>query len=102
MFIVPKEEVVMVSEIQQEKSTEEHMVEYIESLQAIEEAMEPFKEQKRELRENYKENAWLSKDEISTATKAYRLLKNDTDLSALIDMCNSLKGKVKVVKNNES
>ena len=100
MFIVPnKEEVVVVAEVEQEKSTEAHMVEYIESLQAIEEAMEPFKEQKRELRENYKENAWLSKEEISLATKAYRLLKNDTDLSALIDMCNSLKTKVKVVKN---
>ena len=99
MFIVPKDEIVMMAEVEQEKSTEEHMVEYIESLQAIEEAMEPFKEQKRELRENYKENAWLSKDELSLAVKAYRLMKNDTDLSALIDMCNSLRGKVKVVSD---
>jgi len=86
----------MVAEVSEEKSTEQHMVEYIQSLQAIEEAMEPFKEQKRELKENYKENAWLSKEELSMAVKAYRLIKNDTDLSALIDMCNSLRGKVKV------
>ena len=91
-----RDQIVMVAEVSEEKSTEQHMVEYIQSLQAIEEAMEPFKEQKRELRENYKENAWLSKDEMSMAVKAYRLIKNDTDLSALIDMCNSLRGKVKV------
>jgi len=96
MFMTNREQIVMVAEVSEEKSTEQHMVEYIQSLQAIEEAMEPFKEQKRELRENYKENAWLSKDEMSMAVKAYRLIKNDTDLSALIDMCNSLRGKVKV------
>ena len=96
MFMTNREQIVMVAEVSEEKSTEQHMVEYIQSLQAIEEAMEPFKEQKRELRENYKENAWLSKEEMSMAVKAYRLIKNDTDLSALIDMCNSLRGKVKV------
>ena len=37
-----------------------------------------------------------SKEEMSMAVKAYRLIKNDTDLSALIDMCNSLRGKVRV------
>ena len=102
MFNIAKEPIVMMASIEEEKSTEQHMVEYIESLQALEEAMEPFKEQKRELRDNYKENGWLSKDEISLAVKAYRLLKNNTDLSALVDMCNSLKPKVNVkVGENE-
>ena len=99
MINANRDQIVMVAQVSEEKSTEEHMVEYIQSLQAIEEAMEPFKEQKRELKENYKDNAWLSKEDMSMAVKAYRLLRNDTDLSTLIDMCNSLKTTVKVVKD---
>ena len=94
-------QIVMVAEEGDYKTTEDHMVDYIESLQALEEAMEPFKEQKRELRKEYEENKWLSKEEMRMAIKAYRLLKNDTDLSALIDMCNSLQGKVKVAPNED-
>ena len=43
-------------------STEEkkrYVLEYIRSLVAIEEAMEPYKEQKRELRTEYREQGWL-------------------------------------------
>ena len=59
MINANRDQIVMVAQVSEEKSTEEHMVEYIQSLQAIEEAMEPFKEQKRELKENYKDNAWI-------------------------------------------
>ena len=45
--------------------TVEKMIEYIRSMKTIEDAMEPYKEQKRELREEYKEQGWLTKDEIS-------------------------------------
>ena len=75
------------------KSTEEHMADYIESLRVLEEEMEPFKEQKRELKTNYVENGWLTKGEISLAVKAYRLAKDDTDMSTLIDMVEALKKK---------
>jgi len=75
------------------KTTEEHMAEYIESMKAIEDAMEPYKDQKRDLRTNYVENGWLTKQDISLAVKAYRLAKDDTDLSALIDMVEALKKK---------
>ena len=75
------------------KSTEEHMADYIESMKALEDAMEPFKEQKRDLKANYVENGWLTKQEISLAVKAYRLAKDDTDMSVLIDMVEALKEK---------
>ena len=75
------------------KTTEEHMADYIESLRVLEEEMEPFKEQKRELKSNYVENGWLTKGEISLAVKAYRLAKDDTDMSTLIDMVEALKKK---------
>ena len=75
------------------KTTEEHMADYIDSLRVLEEEMEPFKEQKRDLKANYVENGWLTKGEISLAVKAYRLAKDDTDMSALIDMVEALKSK---------
>lgn len=75
------------------KTTEEHMADYIDSIRVLEEEMEPYKEQKRDLKANYVENGWLTKAEISLAVKAYRLAKDDTDMSALIDMVEALKGK---------
>ena len=64
---------------------EKRITDYIKSLAAIEEAMEPYKEQKRALKSNYVENGWLEKDEISMAVRAYRLIKTDTDIEQLID-----------------
>ena len=62
-----------------------YVKEYIRSLAAIEEAMEPYKEQKRSLKANYVENGWLEKEEISVAVKAYRLMKSDVDIEQLLD-----------------
>ena len=60
---------------------------------ALEEAMEPYKEQKRELKAEYVEEGWLTKQDISLAVKAYRLAKSETDMSELIDMVQSLRDK---------
>ena len=67
------------------------MADYIASMKAIEDAMEPYKEQKRELKSEYIENGWLTKEDISLTVKAYRLLKDDVDIAALIDVYESLK-----------
>ena len=48
----------------QKVSKEERIVDYIKSIAAIEEAIEPFKEQKKALKTNYVENGWLDKEEI--------------------------------------
>jgi len=71
------------SEEVQEK--EKRITDYIKSMCAIEEAMEPYKEQKRALKGNYVENGWLSKEEISLAVKAYRMVKGDVDIEQLMD-----------------
>ena len=76
-------EVAVVETIRDE--TVEKMIEYIRSMKTIEDAMEPYKEQKRELREEFKEQGWLTKEEISMAVKAYRLMKSDTDMEQLLD-----------------
>jgi len=64
---------------------EEKILNYVKSLTAVEEAMEPFKEQKRALKANYIENGWLSREEISMAVKALRLVNDNTDLEQLMD-----------------
>ena len=54
---------------------QEKMLDYVRSLNALEEAMEPYKGQKRELRKDFKDQGWLTRDEISMTTKAYRMMK---------------------------
>jgi len=64
---------------------EKRITDYIKSMATIEDAMEPYKEQKRALKGNYVENGWLSKEEISLAVKAYRMVKGDVDVEQLMD-----------------
>ena len=86
-----KEEIVMVASEEEQKTKEQHQADYIASMKALEDAMEPFKEQKRELKANYVENGWLTKEDISLTVKAYRLLKDDIDIGELIDMYDALR-----------
>ena len=90
MFDFDDNEVGIVEEVRDEKT--EKMIEYIRSLNAIEEAMEPYKEQKRELRKEYKEQEWLSKEEISMAVKAYRMMKSEVDIDQFTKVYNTLSG----------
>lgn len=87
--------IVVSQDLRETKSKEEHISDYIESLKAIEEAMEPYKEQKRELKKEYLEKKWLSKEDISLSVRALRLLKDEVDIGALIDMYDALKSKTK-------
>jgi hypothetical protein len=68
-------------------------LEYIRSLRTIEEAIEPYAEQKRELKVEFKEQGWLTGDEISLAVKAYRMLKDGQDIEDLTQMFNFLQGE---------
>lgn len=74
------------------KTKEQHMADYIKSVKALEDAMEPYKEQKRELKAEYIDSGWLTKEDVSLSVRAYRLLKNDVDMEALLDIYESLKG----------
>tara|TARA_R100000908_G_C3749560_1_gene144337 strand:+ start:764 stop:1072 length:309 start_codon:yes stop_codon:yes gene_type:complete len=70
---------------------EQKMLEYVRSLKALEDAMEPFKEQKRELKKDFKEQGWLTGDEISMTVKAYRMLKTkDFDFDEFSNVYESL------------
>jgi|TARA_R110002074_G_scaffold359000_1_gene531421 hypothetical protein len=72
------------------KEKQKYVKEYIRSLNAIEEAMEPYKEQRRELRSEYRENRWLDTDEIRAAVKAFRLYKGKINIDEVVDNYNLL------------
>ena len=62
-----------------------YVKEYIRSLAAIEECIEPYQEQKRELRTEFRENGWLNTDEIRAAVKAYRLFKQKYNIDEVVE-----------------
>ena len=76
-------------------SKEEHLSNYIKTFVAIEDAMEPFKEQRKDLRESYAENSWLSKEKMRLAVKAYRLYESETDMEVLTDYVNKCQRAVR-------
>ena len=88
MFPATENEIAIVQEVRDEKT--EKMIEYIRNLKAIEDAIEPYAEQKRELRKDFKDQGWLTKEEISMTVKAYRMMKKDTDIDQFVNIFNSL------------
>ena len=70
-----------------------YVKEYVRSLDAIEEAMEPYKEQKRDLRKEFRENGWLNTDEIRAAVKAYRLYKGKYNIDEIAENFRLLTGE---------
>ena len=73
-------------DITEEPTKEQYAVSYLKSMIAIEQAMEPYKEQKKDLRKEYIENGWLTRQDIWSAVKAFRLYEQDADMDDLNDM----------------
>ena len=92
-YLNMSEDVEIVGEVEarsEEEKKQEKMIEYIRSLRAIEDAMEPFKEQKRELKADFKENGWLTGEEISLTVKAYRMMKAEVDMDQFLSIYEGL------------
>jgi len=87
-MLFPENEIAIVEEVRDEKT--EKMIEYIKNLKTIEEAIEPYAEQKRELRKDFKQQGWLTGDEISMTVKAYRMMKKDVDIDKFVEVYESL------------
>ena len=72
-------------------SKEEHVKNYLKDLAETEAAMEPFKEHKRDMRKSYIEEGYLTKEEIWAAVKAYRMIKDEKDIDALVEAYDQVK-----------
>jgi hypothetical protein len=75
---------VMTGEVK--KTKEDRIREFIKGVATIEAAMEPYKDQRKDLRKNYIDNNWLTKEEMKSLMKAYRLRKDDSDIEQLLQM----------------
>ena len=71
----------------------QYVKEYIRSLSAIEDCIEPYQEQKRELRSEFRENGWLNTDEIRAAVKAYRLYKHKYNMDEIVENFEMISGQ---------
>lgn len=66
------------------RSKDELVIDFIKSMIAIEEAIEPYKEQRKDLKKQYKDNSWLDAKEQKRAIKALRLLRDGENMDALL------------------
>lgn len=71
----------------------QYVKEYIRSLKAIEDCIEPYQEQKRELRSEFRQNGWLNTDEIRAAVKAYRLFKGKVNIDEVVENFSIISGE---------
>ena len=72
---------------------QQYVKEYIRSLKAIEDCIEPYQEQKRELRSEFRNNGWLNTDEIRAAVKAYRLFKGKINIDEVVQNFEIISGE---------
>ena len=70
--------------------TKDYVVEFIKAFKFVEDEMEPYKEHKRDLRKNYVQNGWLSKDELRQAVRAYRMLQKGDDITQFTEYYDQL------------
>ena len=71
-------------------TTKDYIVEFIKAFKSVEDEMEPYKEHKRDLRKNYVQNGWLSKDELRQAVRAYRMLQKGDDITEFTEYYDQL------------
>ena len=71
-----------------------HVVRLIKSFKAIDSAILPYQEQRKELRKEYIENDWLTNEEISMVKKAYNAIKTQLDLDDLSSMMGIAKEEI--------
>ena len=88
-----KEKIAIVAEWADEetdKEEAEHMIDFIKSVKALEEAMAPFKDQLKDLKKNYKENEWLDAKQQRLAMKIHKMIQDEVDVADFVDLYNSI------------
>lgn len=62
---------------------EDHIINFIKAFHHYEQAMEPYKEGKRDLRNSYRDNDYLTTEEMQQAIRAFRFIQKDVDMDEL-------------------
>jgi predicted nuclease with TOPRIM domain len=71
-----------------------HVINLIKSYRAIDGAIQPYQDQRKELRTEYIENQWLNNNEISLVKKAYNAVKTKVDLEDLSSFMDIVKEEI--------
>jgi predicted nuclease with TOPRIM domain len=71
-----------------------HVINLIKSYRAIDGAIQPYQDQRKELRTEYIENQWLNNNEISLVKKAYNAVKTKVDLDDLSSFMDIVKSEI--------
>ena len=72
-----------------------HMIDFIKSMRELKQAMEPFKDQMKDLKQNYKEQEWLDSKQQKTAMSILRQIDDDVDLAEFVDLFQAINKQVK-------
>jgi len=98
MWNETKEQIVMVSEWNDDEVDKDeagHMIDFIKSMRELKQAMEPFKDQMKDLKQNYKEQEWLDSKQQKTAMSILRQIDDDVDLAEFVDLFQAINKQVK-------
>ena len=71
-----------------------HVINLIKSYRAIDGAIQPYQDQRKELRTEYIENQWLTNNEISLVKKAYNAVKTKVDMDDLSSFMEIVKSEI--------
>ena len=77
-----------------EKTNDDYIIDFIKAFKTVEEEMEPYKEHRRDLKKNYVDNGWLSKEELRFAVKAYRMMKSGDDFDQFTEIYEKIQKKI--------
>ena len=93
-----KDKIVMVAEwddSEVDKDEAGHMIDFIKSIKELNDAMQPYKDQLKDLKQNYKEQEWLDAKQQKMAMKIYRMIDDDIDLAEFVDLYQAVNKIVK-------
>lgn len=82
-------------EQQNNKSKEEHFLNLIQIIKEVEESIKPYKEHLKDTKRNYKENGWLTPEEIKIAGKVKSLIDGEIDLDQLVEIWHTIQGSTR-------
>ena len=67
------------------KTKEDRIKELVKSIREIQSSIEPYRESLKDLKKNYVQNGWLTKEELRLLLKAMRLLDEEIDIDEFVD-----------------
>ncbi len=81
--------------VEDKKTKEERVREFIKILKVTEASIEPFKEHLKDVKKDYIDNMYLDKKEMKNLVRAYRLLKDEEfDIESLVEMFSKVKAEL--------